>query len=145
MALGLAVDLCQVGLNQGDDLFAYMDDRIAAGAEFVAASNFGGVDTGSLPWKNYNYADCRGTMGAGWLMTGVNTGGAGEYRPYWDRLIGYYEGLRGVKMQYSEAASTVRTAVASTTWGSPRSPVGGQLPVPKKVSPRSRATLFIKV
>lgn len=105
MALGLAVDICQTGFSQGDDLFAYMDDRIAAGAEFVAASNFGGVDAASLPWKNYNYADCRGRMGAGWLMTGVNTGGAGEYRPYWDRLIGYYEGLRGVKMQYSEAAS----------------------------------------
>ena len=105
MALGLAVDICQTGFSQGDDLFAYMDDRIAAGAEFVAASNFGGVDAASLPWKNYNYADCRGTMGAGWLMTGVNTGGSGEYRPYWDRLIGYYEGLRGVKMQYSEAAS----------------------------------------
>ena len=105
MALGLAVDICQTGFSQGDDLFAYMDDRIAAGAEFVAASNFGGVDAATLPWKNYNYADCRGTMGAGWLMTGVNTGGSGEYRPYWDRLIGYYEGLRGVKMQYSEAAS----------------------------------------
>ena len=105
MALGLAVDICQVGLNQGDDLFAYMDDRIAAGAEFVAASNFGGVDAGSLPWKNYNYADCRGTMGAGWFMPGINTGGSGEYRPYWDRLIGYYEGLRGVRMKYSEAAS----------------------------------------
>ena len=105
MALGLAVDICQVGLNQGDDLFAYMDDRIAAGAEFVAASNFGGVDVGSLPWKNYNYADCRGTMGAGWFMPGINTGGSGEYRPYWDRLIGYYEGLRGVRMKYSEAAS----------------------------------------
>ena len=105
MALGLALDICQVGLTQGDDLFAYMDDRIAAGAEFVAASNFGGVDAASLPWVNYNYADCRGTMGAGWLQTGVNTGGSGEYRPYWDRAIGYYEGLRGVKMQYSEAAS----------------------------------------
>lgn len=105
MALGLAVDICQTGFSQGDDLFAYMDDRIAAGAEFVAASNFGGVDAASLPWKNYNYVDCRGRMGAGWLMTGVNTGGSGEYRPYWDRLIGYYEGLRGVKMQYSEAAS----------------------------------------
>ena len=105
MALGLAVDICQTGFSQGDDLFAYMSDRIAAGAEFVAASNFGDVDAASLPWKNYNYADCRGTMGAGWLMTGVNTGGSGEYRPYWDRLIGYYEGLRGVKMQYSEAAS----------------------------------------
>ena len=105
MALGLAIDICQVGLNQGDDLYAYMDDRIAAGAEFVAAMNFGGVAAESLPWKNYNYADCRGRMGASWLMPGPNTGGAGEYRPYWDRLLGYYEGLRGVKMQYAEAAS----------------------------------------
>ncbi len=105
MALGLAVDICQTGLSQGDDLYAYMNDRIAAGAEFLAASNFGGVDAATLPWKNYNYADCRGTMGAGWLMTGVNTGGSGEYRPYWDRLIGYYEGQRGVKLQYAEKAS----------------------------------------
>ena len=105
MALGLALDICQVGFNQGDDLFAYMDDRIAAGTEFVAAMNFGGVSATSLPWTNYNYADCRGTMGAGWLMTGPNTGGAGEYRPYWDRAIGYYEGLRGITMQYSEMAS----------------------------------------
>lgn len=105
MALGLALDICQVGFNQGDDLFAYMDDRIAAGTEFVAAMNFGGVNAESLPWITYNYADCRGTMGAGWEMTGPNTGGAGEYRPYWDRAIGYYEGLRGVKLQYAEQAS----------------------------------------
>ena len=105
MALGLALDICTVGLNQGDDLFAYMDDRIAAGLEYVAAMNFGGVATTSLPWVNYNYADCRGTMGAAWLMPGVNTGGSGEFRPYWDRAIGYYEGMRGVKLQYAEKAS----------------------------------------
>ena len=105
MALGLALDICQVGFNQGDDLFAFMDDRIAAGTEFVAAMNFGGVDVAALPWTNYNYADCRGRMGAGWLMEGPNTGGAGEYRPYWDRAIGYYEGLRGVRLQYAEQAS----------------------------------------
>lgn len=105
MALGLAIDICQVGFNQGDDLFAYMNDRIAAGTEFVAAMNFGGVSAESLPWINYNYADCRGAMGQGWLMTGPNTGGSGEFRPYWDRVLGYYEGLRGVKMQYSEQAS----------------------------------------
>ena len=105
MALGLALDICTVGFNQGDDLFAYMNDRIAAGTEFVAAMNFGGVDAAALPWTNYNYADCRGRMGAGWLMEGPNTGGAGEYRPYWDRAIGYYEGLRGVKLQYAEQAS----------------------------------------
>ena len=105
MALGLALDICTVGFNQGDDLFAYMNDRIAAGTEFVAAMNFGGVDAAALPWTNYNYADCRGRMGAGWLMEGPNTGGAGEYRPYWDRVLGYYEGLRGVKLQYAEKAS----------------------------------------
>jgi hypothetical protein len=82
-----------------------MNDRIAAGTEFVAAMNFGGVDAAALPWTNYNYADCRGRMGEGWHMTGPNTGGAGEYRPYWDRAIGYYEGLRGVKLQYAEQAS----------------------------------------
>lgn len=105
MALGLALDICQVGLTQGDDLYAYMDDRIAAGLEHVAALNFGGVAGADLPWVNYNYADCRGTMGASWLMTAPNEGGRGEYRPYWDRAIGYYEGLRGVKLQYAEKAS----------------------------------------
>ena len=105
MALGLALDICQVGLTQGDDLYAYMDDRIAAGLEHVAALNFGGVAASSLPWKNYNYSDCRGYLGAGWLQTGPNEGGKGEYRPYWDRAIGYYEGLRGVRLQYAEKAS----------------------------------------
>lgn len=105
MALGLALDICQIGLTQGDDLYAYMDDRIAAGLEHVAALNFGGVAGSSLPWITYNYADCRGTMGAGWAQTAPNEGGMGEYRPYWDRAIGYYEGLRGVKLQYAEKAS----------------------------------------
>lgn len=105
MAVGQALDICQLGLSQGDDLFAYWDDRIAAGAEFVAAMNFGGVDAAALPWKPYNYADRWGTMGNGWRQNGPNTGGSGERRPGWDRMIGYYEGLRGVKMQYSEAAA----------------------------------------
>ena len=105
MAVGLALDICQVGLTQGDDLFAYMNDRIAAGAEHVAALNFGDVSGASLPWITYNYADCRGTLGAGWAQTGPNEGGKGEYRPYWDRIVGYYSGLRGVHLTYSEMAS----------------------------------------
>ena len=105
MALGLALDICQVGLTQGDDLYAYMDDRIAAGIEHVAALNFGGVAGGSLPWITYNYADCRGVMGQGWAQDAPNEGGKGEFRPYWDRAIGYYEGLRGIKLRYAEKTS----------------------------------------
>lgn len=105
MSVGLALDICQQGLSQGDDLYAYWNDRIAAGIEFVAAMNFGGVDAATLPWKPYNYADRWGSLGNGWWQGGPNTGGLGERRPGWDRAISYYEGLRGVKMQYSEAAA----------------------------------------
>ena len=105
MALGLALDICEVGLNQGDDLFAYMNDRIAAGTEFVAAMNFGGVDATSLPWKTYDYSDCRGALGSGWKMSGPSTSGAGGQRPYWDRVRGYYEGMRGITLPYADMAA----------------------------------------
>ena len=107
MALGLALDICEVGLNQGDDLFAYMNDRIAAGTEFVAAMNFGGVEASSLPWKTYDYSDCRGALGNGWKMSGPSTGSMGGQRPYWDRVRGYYEGLRGVTLPYADMAARV--------------------------------------
>lgn len=106
MALGLAVDICQVGLNQGDDLWAYMDNRIAAGIEYVAARDFSSLT--DLPWTEYEYADRRGRYGSSWVMSGPS-GAAAESRPYWDRIIGYYEGTRGVKMPYAEvAAKSVR-------------------------------------
>ena len=107
MAAGLAVDICQTAYNQGDDLYAYMDDRIAAGLEYVAALNYCDVAGNKLPWSNYNYADCRGWLGAGWQMEGPNEGGKGGWRPYWDRVVGYYAGVRGVKMQYSEKEFSV--------------------------------------
>ena len=36
MAGGLAVDVAHIGWNQGDDLFSYMDHRLAAGIESVS-------------------------------------------------------------------------------------------------------------
>jgi hypothetical protein len=105
MALCCALDVCQIGFNQGDDLYAYMDDRIAAGCEYVCALNFGGLSGSDLPWYPYEYADCAGKRGASWQMYGPNEGGKGERRPNWDRIRGYYEGLRGVKMQYADKAA----------------------------------------
>lgn len=102
MALGLAVDICQVGLNQGDDLFAYMDNRLAAGIEYIAGRNFASVN--NLPWTTYRYCDCRTAWHTGWVMGGAS-GIHGEMRPYWDRVLGYYEGTRGIKMPYAEKAA----------------------------------------
>lgn len=105
MALCCALDICQIGFNQGDDLYAYMNDRIAAGCEYVCALNFAGLSGSDLPWYPYEYADCAGPRGASWQMYGPNEGGKGERRPNWDRVRGYYEGLRGVKMQYADKAA----------------------------------------
>lgn len=103
MALGLAVDIARVGWNQGDDLFSYMDHRLAAGIEYVAAQCQG---VSGLPWTNYHY----GTNGIyytdsrAWLMTAPALGV--QMRPYWATVIGHYEGVKGVKMPFAEWAYT---------------------------------------
>ncbi|MCR4994402.1 MAG: alginate lyase family protein [Bacteroidales bacterium] len=105
MALCCALDVCQIGFNQGDDLYAYMNDRIAAGCEYVCAQNYAGVAPTDLPWILYEYADCAGKRGASWQQPCADSRGTGERRPNWDRIRGYYEGLRGVKMQYADKAA----------------------------------------
>lgn len=108
MALGLAVDICQVAWNQGDDLFAYMDNRLAAGIEYVAAYNTG-VD--SLPWTNYWYQDVNG--GDYWRQTGPNESSRGHWRPFWERIIGHYQGIKGIDLPY---AKNFRNIIG-TDWG----------------------------
>lgn len=103
MAAGLAVDICQVAWNQGDDLYSYMNNRLAAGIEYVAAYNNAGVAAADLPWTTYRYADCRTAWHAAWQQGGIGGGPMGA-RPYWARVIGHYEGVKGVKMPYSEVA-----------------------------------------
>jgi len=101
MALGLAIDIAKVGWNQGDDLFAYMDHRLAAGIEYVASQT---QSVANLPWTNYHY----GSSGyyysdsRAWLMTGPAIGA--QMRPYWGTVIGIYEGVKGVEMPYSKIA-----------------------------------------
>lgn len=102
MVAGLAVDICQTAWNQGDDLYSYHDNRIAAGLEFQAAYNFDGRE--DLPWVNYHYTDCHSAWHQAWVQEGPNGGSRGEIRPYWARVIGHYEGVKGVKMPFSEIA-----------------------------------------
>lgn len=103
MAVGLAVDICQIAWNQGDDLFSYMDNRLAAGIEYVAAYNSNSIEAEQLPWTNYAYCDVRCNDGLGWVQTGINGGGRGNDRPYWDRILAHYEGIKGLSMPYSRA------------------------------------------
>lgn len=101
MSLGLAIDIAKIAYNQGDDLFAYMNHRLAAGIEYVAAQC---LSVQGLPWTNYIY----GTNGyyytdnRAWLMTSPVLGA--HVRPYWGTVIGIYEGVKGIAMPFSEMA-----------------------------------------
>ncbi len=101
MALGLAVDIAKIAYNQGDDLFAYMDHRLAAGIEYVAAQT---QSVAGLPWTPYLYISSGYAYsdGRAWLMTEPALGA--QMRPYWGTVIGMYEGVKGVAMPFSETA-----------------------------------------
>ena len=101
LSLGLAVDIAKMAWNQDDDLFAYMNHRLAAGIEYVAAQC---LSVEGLPWTDYIY----GTNGyyytdsRAWVMTEPVLGA--HVRPYWGTVIGIYEGVKGVRMPFSEMA-----------------------------------------
>ena len=89
MAVGLAVDICRIALNQGDDLFTFMDNRLAAGIEYVALVNSLDSDSqvnDSVPFINYKKLSAE----AG-IKTENGLSGRGADRPFWDKIISYYE------------------------------------------------------
>ncbi|MCW3807513.1 LamG-like jellyroll fold domain-containing protein [Plebeiibacterium marinum] len=125
MAVGLATDICQVAWNQGEDLFAYMDNRLAAGIEYIAAYNTI-VENEDLPWKEYWYHDVRTSIENSWKQTENNAIGRGQHRPYWDRILGYYQGIKGIEMPYASImASNIRTANGGADFGGGGSTSGG--------------------
>ena len=88
MAVGLVIDITHQGWQQGDDLFSYMDHRLAAGIEYIPAQT---QSIENLPWTNdqyasnaYYYSDSRA-----YIMTGPALGN--HIRPYWGIVIGHYE------------------------------------------------------
>jgi len=103
MSLGVMLDVAKVAYNQGDDLFAYMDHRLAARTEYLAAQS---LSIQNLPWVNYHYADSRFyySDNRAWLMT--EPAMSAQMRPYWGTVIGIYEGVKGVQMPFAEQAYT---------------------------------------
>lgn len=114
MSMGLAVDIAQTGWNQGDDLFAHMDNRLVAGLEYVAAYN-SGVD--DLPWAEYRYLSVGTAAHLAWIQTENNEHARGQFRPYWDRVLGHYEGIKGVTMPFSKVMSDMVVADAGGSGG----------------------------
>jgi hypothetical protein len=88
--------LCEMAWNQGVDLYGYDNNRVLAGAEYVAKYNLGeevpfapyGQETG-FPRPSIN--------------TEVSSYGRGIIRPGWERLYNHYVNRKGLAAPYTAA------------------------------------------
>ncbi|GJC87827.1 hypothetical protein ColLi_10665 [Colletotrichum liriopes] len=80
----------QQSYNQGDDLFSYLDNRILAGAEYVAKYNLGH----DVPFTNFTNSHGTATV--------VSDIGRGQFRPIWELLYAHYGVIKGLNASWTE-------------------------------------------
>jgi hypothetical protein len=96
LGAGLLGSACQVAWNQGVDLFGYADNRLLAGAEYVAKCNLS-YPAAAIPYTFYdNCANAR--------QHAISINGLGRMdRPVWELIYNHYVVRRGVAAPYSTA------------------------------------------
>ncbi|KUL88377.1 hypothetical protein ZTR_04959 [Talaromyces verruculosus] len=82
--------IAQTGYNQGNDLFAYLTNRILAGAEYVAKYNLGN----DVPFTTYVNSDVTQTV--------ISNNSRGDVRPIWELLYNHYGVLKGLDVTYTK-------------------------------------------
>lgn len=85
LGIGLMGTLCEMAWKQGDDLYAYSENRFLAGAEYVARYNLGN----DVPYVTYRNCDPV-------TQTMISSAGRGDLRPIWELVYNHYVGRRGL-------------------------------------------------
>lgn len=95
LGVGLLGSACQVAWNQGVDLFGYANNRLLAGAEYVAKCNLSYPASG-IPYTFYNNcADAR--------QFNLTINGRGRIGwPVWELIYNHYAVLRGLPAPYTK-------------------------------------------
>ncbi len=98
--IGLFGVVCQTGYNQGEDLYAYDDNRVLKGAEYAAKYNYANLD---VPFEEYTryYSDPWSTCGGVEVHTDVSSHGRGSARPIWEILYNHYVVKKGITARYT--------------------------------------------
>lgn len=104
LCIGLLGVVCQTGYNQGEDIYAYNDNLVLKGAEYVAKYNFANL---SVPFNEYtrNYKDAWSMCGGVETHTVISDSGRGGIRPVWEILYNHYVVEEGIKARYVTMAA----------------------------------------
>lgn len=112
MCIAVLSEICQMAWNQGDDLFGYDNNRLLAGAEYVARYNLGH----EVPFQEYAWGTGQG--GDRRTQTTVAEGSRGSARPGWELLMNHYVNRKGIAAPYSVAfAAKVRPEGGGGNYG----------------------------
>jgi opacity protein-like surface antigen len=104
LCIGLLGTICQIGYNQGEDLYAYDDNRVLKAAEYAAKYNYANL---SVPFSEYtrNYKDAWSVCGGVETHTTISDHGKGGARPIWEILYNHYVVKKGMKARYVTMAA----------------------------------------
>src|SRR3989344_1988769 len=91
LGIALAGCLCEMAWNQGEDLYGYANNRLLAGAEYVARNNL--TDPATMPFVPYT-----GVHG-----TGTGAAGTGARRPCFERIYHHYVSRKGLSAPWTKA------------------------------------------
>ncbi len=109
LGIGLLGSACQVAWNQGDDLFGFANNRLLAGAEYVAKCNLS-YPASTIPYTFYN--NC---SNARQCYLSINGLGRLDDRPVWELIYNHYAVLKGLPTPYVKAmAQLMRPEPGST-------------------------------
>jgi hypothetical protein len=92
LGLGLLAECCQIGWNQGLDMFGASDNRLMTGFEYSAKYNLGE----DVPFERY--ADTTGK----YVHTEISTINRGKFRSVWEIPFNHYHVLKGLPMPNTE-------------------------------------------
>jgi hypothetical protein len=87
LAVGMMASLCQVAWNQGLDLYGYDNNRLLAGAEYVAKTNL---------WRGVPYSFYNNCQNARQSWVSVNGRGRLDDRPIWEMIYNHYVVRKGL-------------------------------------------------
>jgi hypothetical protein len=91
LVVSLIGAFAKIALDQGEDLFAYQDNKILALAEYTAKYNLGQ----DVPWTTYK--NCEGQE-----MTAISAIGRGTERPAWELLYNHYVKVKGLHAPFTQ-------------------------------------------
>ncbi|MBN2037011.1 MAG: alginate lyase family protein [Chitinispirillaceae bacterium] len=91
LCISLIGAFCQIAYNQGEDLFAYKDNKVLALCEYTAKYNLGY----DVPWTDYTNCE-------NFAMTEISSSARGTIRPGWELIYNHYARLKKVNAPWSK-------------------------------------------